>query len=142
LEANLKASQTTSFPRFTDGAYSAERIGVTLWNLFIRRTEGQDLLEYAILTSLVAVLMVGVVTSVGGKVSNLFVQADASLDRAGAPGSGSGGDNPGAGDPGGGNGGGSGGSGGGSGGSGGGSGGSGGGSGGSGGGGGGRGGGK
>ena len=39
---------------------------------FLRRNEGQDLLEYVVLVALIALVAVGAVTAVGGKVESVF----------------------------------------------------------------------
>jgi pilus assembly protein Flp/PilA len=45
----------------------------------IRREEGQDLLEYALLVALIAIVAVGAVTAAGGEVSAIFNQIVADL---------------------------------------------------------------
>jgi pilus assembly protein Flp/PilA len=39
---------------------------------FVRETEGQDLLEYALLVALIALVAVGAVTAAGTSVSTIF----------------------------------------------------------------------
>jgi len=39
---------------------------------FVREEEGQDLLEYALLVALIALIAIGAVTAAGGKVSAVF----------------------------------------------------------------------
>ncbi len=39
---------------------------------FVRRDEGQDLLEYALLIALIAIVCVGAITLAGTNVSNTF----------------------------------------------------------------------
>lgn len=39
---------------------------------FVREESGQDLLEYALLVALIALVAVGAVTAAGGTVSNVF----------------------------------------------------------------------
>jgi pilus assembly protein Flp/PilA len=46
---------------------------------FVRRDEGQDLLEYALLISLIALVAVGAVTVAGSKVSAIFTDIAAKL---------------------------------------------------------------
>jgi pilus assembly protein Flp/PilA len=46
---------------------------------FVRRDEGQDLLEYALLISLIALVAVGAVTAAGSKVSAIFTDIAAKL---------------------------------------------------------------
>ncbi len=38
----------------------------------VRKDEGQDLLEYALLIALIAIVCIGAVTAAGGKVSDTF----------------------------------------------------------------------
>jgi len=38
----------------------------------VREEEGQDLLEYALLVALIALIAIGAVTAAGGKVSDVF----------------------------------------------------------------------
>ncbi len=46
----------------------------------LRRTEdGQDLLEYALLIALIAIICVGAVTAAGGKVSAVFTAIAAAI---------------------------------------------------------------
>ena len=44
-----------------------------------RNEEGQDLLEYALLVALIALVAVGAVTAAGGAVSNIFSQIAAAI---------------------------------------------------------------
>ncbi len=39
---------------------------------FLRREEGQDLLEYALLVALIALVAIGAVTAAGGSVQTIF----------------------------------------------------------------------
>ncbi len=39
---------------------------------FVRRDEGQDLLEYSLLVALIALVAVGAVTAAGGSVETIF----------------------------------------------------------------------
>ena len=41
---------------------------------FIRNDEGQDLLEYALLVALIAIVAVGAVTAAGNTVNGIFTQ--------------------------------------------------------------------
>jgi len=60
---------------------------------FFARTEGQDLIEYALLASLIAVTLVVALSSVGVKVSSSFQNVSSAVSTAGAPGSGGNGNN-------------------------------------------------
>ena len=46
---------------------------------FVRRDEGQDLLEYALLISLIALVCVGAITTAGGNVKGIFEKIAAAL---------------------------------------------------------------
>jgi pilus assembly protein Flp/PilA len=46
---------------------------------FVRRDEGQDLLEYALLISLIALVCVGAITTAGGNVQKIFQNIAAAL---------------------------------------------------------------
>ena len=46
---------------------------------FIRRDEGQDLLEYALLISLIAIVCVGAITAAGTNVKDIFDKIAAAL---------------------------------------------------------------
>ncbi len=46
---------------------------------FVRRDEGQDLLEYSLLVPLIALVAVGAVTAAGGSVNGIFSQIAAAL---------------------------------------------------------------
>ena len=39
---------------------------------FVRRDEGQDLLEYSLLVALIALVAVGAVTAAGGSINSLY----------------------------------------------------------------------
>ena len=39
---------------------------------FVRRDEGQDLLEYSLLVALIALVPVGAVTAAGGSINSLY----------------------------------------------------------------------
>lgn len=45
----------------------------------LRRQEGQTLAEYALILALIAVVVVGVVFTLGGTISNLFTNASNSI---------------------------------------------------------------
>jgi pilus assembly protein Flp/PilA len=51
-------------------------------NSFARDEEGQDLLEYALLVALIALVAVGAVTAAGGSVSTIFGNIAAALGGA------------------------------------------------------------
>ena len=46
---------------------------------FVRRDEGQDLLEYSLLVALIALVAVGAVTAAGGSVTGIFNQIAAAI---------------------------------------------------------------
>ena len=46
----------------------------TYLRAFVRNDEGQDLLEYALLVALIALVAVGAVTAAGDKVNTIFNQ--------------------------------------------------------------------
>jgi pilus assembly protein Flp/PilA len=48
---------------------------VTLVRRLVRPDEGQDLLEYAMLCALIALVAMGAVTTVGNKINTVFWQA-------------------------------------------------------------------
>ena len=50
----------------------------------LRRDEGQDLLEYALLVALIALFCVVAITAAGGKVSDIFNDIAAALNVPGA----------------------------------------------------------
>ena len=55
---------------------------------FVRGEEGQDLLEYALLVALIALVAVGAVTAAGGSVKTIFTNIGTELGKAaggGAP---------------------------------------------------------
>lgn len=52
---------------------------VALVNKLARRDEGQDLLEYALLVALIALVCVGAITLAGGQVQNVFNQIAAAI---------------------------------------------------------------
>ena len=45
----------------------------------VRRDDGQDLLEYALLISLIAIVCVGAITAAGGNVKDIFDKIAAAL---------------------------------------------------------------
>ncbi len=47
--------------------------------LFARRDEGQDLLEYSLLVALIALVAIGAVTAAGGSVTGIFDNIVAAL---------------------------------------------------------------
>ena len=49
---------------------------------FIKNDEGQDLLEYALLVALIALVAVGAVTAAGGSVNTIFTNVAAALAKA------------------------------------------------------------
>jgi pilus assembly protein Flp/PilA len=49
---------------------------------FMRQDEGQDLLEYALLVALIAVVAVGAVTAAGTTVSSIFTTITSKLTTA------------------------------------------------------------
>ena len=46
---------------------------------FVRNEEGQDLLEYALLVALIAIVAVGAVTAAGNTVNGIFSQIAAAI---------------------------------------------------------------
>ncbi len=46
---------------------------------FVRRDEGQDLLEYSLLVALIALVAVGAVTAAGGSVNGIFTNIAAAI---------------------------------------------------------------
>ncbi len=55
---------------------------ITRMRSFVRNTEGQDLLEYALLVALIALVAVGVVTITGGHVKTIFGNIGTALSTA------------------------------------------------------------
>ena len=51
---------------------------------FVRAEEGQDLLEYALLVALIALVAVGAVTAAGGSVKTIFTSIGDELKNAAA----------------------------------------------------------
>jgi pilus assembly protein Flp/PilA len=54
---------------------------------FVREDEGQDLLEYALLVALIALVAVGAVTAAGESVNDIFSAIAGELDTAATAGS-------------------------------------------------------
>lgn len=52
---------------------------ITMLQSFGRREEGQDLLEYALLVALIALVCVGAITAAGGNVNTIFTKIGAAL---------------------------------------------------------------
>jgi pilus assembly protein Flp/PilA len=50
-----------------------------LFNRFVREEAGQDLIEYALLAGLIALVCVATITSAGKKVSTLFGKVDSAI---------------------------------------------------------------
>lgn len=50
-----------------------------LFSRFVREEAGQDLIEYALLAGLIALVCVATITSAGKKVSSLFGNVDAAI---------------------------------------------------------------
>ena len=48
-------------------------------NMILAREEGQDLAEYALLIALIALVVIGAVTLLGGKLTNIFTDIEAKL---------------------------------------------------------------
>jgi pilus assembly protein Flp/PilA len=47
---------------------------------FFARTDGQGLVEYALILVLIAIVVIGVLTLLGGRVSQVFSQINSSLN--------------------------------------------------------------
>ena len=58
------------------------RYALTFVRSFVRQDEGQDLLEYALLVGLIALVAVGAVEIAGGHVSTIFSNINADLADA------------------------------------------------------------
>jgi len=52
---------------------------VNRWRAFVRGDEGQDLLEYALLVALIALVAVGAITAAGANVNTIFGKIAAAL---------------------------------------------------------------
>ncbi len=52
------------------------------FNSFVRETEGQDLLEYALLVGLIALVAVVAITSAGSSVNTIFTNIASALAKA------------------------------------------------------------
>ncbi len=57
----------------------------TLLRQLIREDAGQDLIEYALLASFIALGSVAIITSLGGEVSDLYTTIEDEIVAAGAP---------------------------------------------------------
>ena len=55
---------------------------ITRFRAFVRHEEGQDLLEYALLVALIALVAVGAVTAAGTSVNAIFTKIAGSLSNA------------------------------------------------------------
>ena len=55
---------------------------ITHLRAFAKNDEGQDLLEYALLVALIALVAVGAVTAAGTSVSNIFTKIAGSLSTS------------------------------------------------------------
>jgi len=55
------------------------RLAIHLINRLIYDAEGQDLIEYAVLSALIAIVVIAAVSAVGLKVSQVFVRMAAAL---------------------------------------------------------------
>jgi pilus assembly protein Flp/PilA len=51
----------------------------------LRNESGQDLLEYALLVALIALVCVAVITSTGTNVNSIFAKISSALSSAGTP---------------------------------------------------------
>lgn len=56
-----------------------------LWNNFVsvieeRREEGQDLVEYALIIALIAILLIAALLALGGEISNTFSDIQSGLN--------------------------------------------------------------
>lgn len=49
-----------------------DRMTIDVWRRFARRDDGQDLLEYALLAALIAMIAVSAVTQVGSTIRTVF----------------------------------------------------------------------
>ena len=59
----------------------SEHITIQLWRLFRRQESGQDLLEYALLAGLIALVAVSAITEVGSAIKSVLWDAiDASTN--------------------------------------------------------------
>jgi pilus assembly protein Flp/PilA len=48
---------------------------------FFAKEEGQGLVEYALILVLIAIVVIGILTVLGSKVSEVFSQIDSGLDK-------------------------------------------------------------
>ena len=58
---------------------------ITRLRMLRRNDSGQDLLEYALLVALIALVAVGAITTTGTGVSTIFTDISGELSGAGAP---------------------------------------------------------
>jgi pilus assembly protein Flp/PilA len=65
------ASEALCHPRRRGEEATMTRIVTFVWRL-ARREEGQDLLEYALLVALIALVAIGAVMAAGGSVQTIF----------------------------------------------------------------------
>jgi len=56
---------------------------ITYLRMLVRKDDGQDLLEYALLVALIALVCVGVITQAGGGVETIFQRITGELQTAG-----------------------------------------------------------
>jgi pilus assembly protein Flp/PilA len=59
---------------------------ITYVRALLRNDSGQDLLEYALLVALIALVCVGVITQAGGGVETIFTNITGELQKAGGAG--------------------------------------------------------
>ena len=57
----------------------------TRWNDLVRKDEGQDLLEYALLVALIALVAIGAVAAAGTKVNDVFQAIKDAIKLPAAP---------------------------------------------------------
>ena len=58
---------------------------ITRLRAFVRKETGQDLLEYALLVALVALVAVGAITATGTSVNDIFSSISDELETAATP---------------------------------------------------------
>jgi len=63
----------------TAGTWHTPALAVPLIKRLIRDSKGQDLIEYAVLSALIALVVVAAISAVGLKVSQVFVRMAAAL---------------------------------------------------------------
>ncbi len=54
---------------------------VLAWLRTLRREDGQDLAEYALLIALIAIVVIGAVGLLGGQINNVFAKITAELSK-------------------------------------------------------------